>query len=88
MIARGFHDFTVLVINRVGEQDSIDDLEEYALPVLQDTEEADVFGLWEAASYDLFIVDRSGLVAHAESGSYPAEDEDHDHLVELLTDFM
>jgi hypothetical protein len=88
MATLGFDDLTVLVINRVGEQGSIVDLEEYALPVLQDTEEADVFSLWDAASYDLFVVDRSGLVAHAESGSYPAEDEDHDHLVELLTDFM
>ncbi len=76
----------MLVINREGEQGSIDDIEDYDLPVLQDTGEADVFGLWGASSYDLFVVDRAGFVGYAEPGAHPLDEEDH--FLEVLSRYQ
>lgn len=79
----GLEDLNVLVINEVGDEDSTSDVEDYALPVLQDTEADDVFGAWNATSYDVFIIDREGQIAFAQTRLFPVED--HDLLVEELT---
>lgn len=82
----GLDDLAVLVVNAVGDEGFCSDIEGYALPVLQDTAEVDVFGLWGAAAYDLYVVDRDGVIAHAAKGSHPSED--HDELVEILQTFL
>lgn len=86
MVGQGLDDLTVLVVNAVGDEGFCGDIEGYALPVLQDTAEADVFGLWGASAYDLFVVGRDGAIANAVSGSHPAED--HDELVEILQPYL
>ncbi len=86
MVGQGLDDLTVLVINAVGDEGHCGDIEDYALPVLQDTSAADVFGQWEAAAYDLFIVGRDGVIAQALSDEHPADD--HDGLVEILQTFL
>jgi len=80
--SQGLDDLVVLVVNDVDDEGHCSDVEDYALPVLQDTAEADVFGLWEAMAYDLFVVAREGSIAQALSGAHPSED--HDELVEIL----
>ena len=75
----------VLVVNTIGEQASIADLDNYHLPVLQDTETERVFELWDAGSYDLFIIDRTGTISYIESGAHPADD--YDRFVELLSSY-
>jgi len=82
----GLTDLVVLLINRAGEQDYVNDVEDYDLPILQDTEQTDVFGLWDAVDYDLFIVSRDGVIVHAQVGVHPIED--HDDLVAILSTFL
>ena len=72
----------MLVINRAGDEAGLSAMEDYGGPLLQDRAEADVFGLWAASSYDLYIVDRAGRVAHAESGAHPADEPER--YVELI----
>lgn len=79
----GLDDLVILVINDKGHQGYADDLEDYTLSVLQDTEEADVFGQWSARGYDVFIVDRLGFVETALPDTFPIEE--HDLLVEELS---
>lgn len=88
MITRGLEDLAIIVINDIDDADYVYLLDEYdyLLPVLQDTTEAGVFTAWSAAGYDLFIVDRNGLVDFAESRSYP--EEDFEHLIEVLSLYL
>lgn len=83
----GLDELVVLTINNVGEESHTDDVEEYPLPILQDTAEADVFSLWEAFEYDLFIVDREGRIAFKQAGTYPARSDDAYDLLELLATY-
>ena len=49
-------------------------LEDYDLPVLQDTEEDDVFGLWEGMGYDAFVVAREGHIEWTINDTRPVRD--------------
>jgi hypothetical protein len=83
--AHGLQDLVTLVINRTGEQTGIDAMEDFHGPILQDTEDDDVFGSWGAASYDLYVVDRAGRISYAESGAHPADDPER--FIEVLSGY-
>ena len=82
----GLVDLVVLVVNSVGDEAGIAEMGGYPLPILQDTEEADVFGLYDAASYDAFVVDREGYVGYVASGVHP--EDDGSALLEVLASFQ
>jgi len=69
----------------VGDEDYVDDVEDYDLPILQDTEAADVFGTYEAYSYAAYLIDREGYVAWANDRFFPLDDSPA--LLEVLADF-
>lgn len=79
----GLDDLVILVINDKGHIGYVDDLEDYTHSVLQDTEEADVFGHWSARGYDVFLIDRLGFIETALPDTFPSED--HDLLVDALS---
>ena len=80
--AAGFEDLLVLVINDYRAEEYVDDVEDFDLPILQDTEAADVFGLYEAYSYDMFIVDREGFLGFKVT-RHPLDERD-ETLEEIL----
>ena len=58
---RGWPDGTVILINRAGAEDSVLELtENCALPVLQDTYDADVFEDWGASKWYLYFLKPAG----------------------------
>lgn len=87
MTASGLVDLVVLAINLDGDQ-YIEDVEEYDLPILQDTPEEDVTGQWDVRSYDTFIIDRDGQIAFPLPNTHPGWDEGHAALVEALSSFI
>ena len=82
MADSGFDDLAILVINDANHAAYIADLEPVRFPVLQDTMEADVFGLYSARGYDLFIIDRIGFIDASLPDTFPIED--HDLIVAAL----
>jgi hypothetical protein len=72
----GLDDLSMFVVNQRLEADveGVALLEEYDLPVLQDTQEDDVFGRWEAMSYDAFVVAREGHAAWTINDTRPIRD--------------
>lgn len=64
----------VLVINRADHAGYAHLVEGTALPVLQDTAEADVFGLYDAGAYTLVGVGRAGEIALVEHDVFPDGD--------------
>lgn len=87
MSAAGLDDLVVLTINVDGVEYT-DDVEEYDLPILQDTPEEDVSGQWDAGSYDTFIIGRDGQIAFPLPNTHPGADEGHAALVEALSSFI
>ena len=88
MMGRGLDDLVVLVINQRLEEDvaGIDLLEAYHLPVLQDSDETDVYGLWEAHAYDLFVVAREGHIEWTIQDTRPVES--YPGLVGVLSEYL
>jgi hypothetical protein len=70
------------VVNEVGDEAGAELVEDFDLPILQDSETASVFELYGAYSYDAFVIDRQGLVGFAGTRIYPGDDGDA--LVEQL----
>ena len=90
MMGRGLDDLVVIVINQRLEEDvaNVGLIEDYTLPILQDSEESDVYGLWDAVAYDLFIVAREGHVPWTITQVHPAESRSYDGLVGVLSEFL
>jgi hypothetical protein len=70
------------VINRADQADFADQVEGYALPVLQDTAEADVFGLYDGGAYVMVGIGRGGEIDLVELDVFP--DGDRTAIVALL----
>lgn len=72
----GLDDLVMIVVNQRLEVDveGIELLEDYDLPILQDTEDHDVFGLWEGTGYDAFVVAREGHRAWTINDAHPVRD--------------
>lgn len=81
----GLTELAFLVVNHARDADAVVFQEDYRLPILQDTEEDDVHGLYGASDYDVFIVDRDGFVRFVERRFFPESDGDRllDALLEL-----
>jgi hypothetical protein len=78
-------DLVMLIVNAVGDEAGVPLVEGCDLPILQDTETEDVFGLYDAYDYDVFVVDREGFVGYAGTGIHPLDDPDG--LLETILGF-
>ena len=86
MALAGLADLVVLVVNVRDHDIFISELDDYALPVLQDSTETNVFEAWGTTDKDAFVLDRAGALVQAWHGLNPVQDQER--LVAVLETFL